>query len=73
MREIAQALNVDLVLEGSVYPEGESVRVEARLVDALADRKIWVADFVGRRSELGELQRRMAAAAGAAAERSRSR
>lgn len=73
VREMAQALNVELVLEGSVHPEGEGVRVEARLVDALADRKIWVADFIGRRSELGELQRRVAAAAGAAAERSRNR
>jgi TolB-like protein len=73
VREIAQALNVELVLEGSVHEEGDGVRVEVRLVDARVDRKIWVSDFVGRRSELGELQRRVAAAAGAAAERSRSR
>lgn len=73
LRDIAQALNAELILEGSVHPEGEAVRVEVRLVDAAIDRKIWVSDFAGTRAELRELQWRIAAAVAAAAERSRAR
>jgi TolB-like protein len=73
LREIAQALNAELILEGSVHPEADTVRVEIRLVDATIDRKIWVSDFAGKRTELRDLQRRIAAAAAAAAERSRAR
>jgi TolB-like protein len=67
IREVAKALGADLVLEGSVEANGETVRVSGRLVDAAIDRKIWVEDFVGRTSDLGELQRRIAAATAAAA------
>jgi TolB-like protein len=73
LREIAQALGAELILEGSVHNEGETVRVEVRLVDARLDRKIWVSDFVGTPAELRDLERRVAAAAGAAAEHSRTR
>ena len=52
MREIAQTLGAGLVLEGSVTLNGEHVRVAARLVDGVLDRKIWVHDFVGRTSDL---------------------
>jgi TolB-like protein len=73
LRDIAQALNADLILEGSVHPEGDAVRVEVRLVDAAIDRKIWVSDFAGTRTDLRELERRVAVAAAAVAERSRAR
>jgi TolB-like protein len=73
LREIAQALNAELILEASVFKEGEGVRVKARLVDALKDRKVWVRDFVGTMPELRDLERRIATAVGPAAEQSRTR
>jgi TolB-like protein len=60
VRDIAQALRADLVMETSVHREGEMVRVSARLVDAAIDRKIWVEDFVAPASQAGELPRRIA-------------
>ena len=67
IREVAKALGADLVLEASVEVNGEVVRVSGRLVDAAVDRKIWVEDFVGRTSDLRDLQQRIAAATAAAA------
>src|SRR5215472_16654826 len=40
-REIAEALGVSSVVEGSVQRAGNRVRVEARLIDARNDRQIW--------------------------------
>jgi TolB-like protein len=73
IKEIAQALNAELVLEGSVHHEGDRVRIEARLVDTTIDRKLWVEDFVGTAADPRELERRVAIAAGGVAERSRGR
>ena len=67
MREIAQTLGAGLLLEGSVELSGEQVRVAARLVDGVLDRKIWVHDFAGRRGDLPALQREIAAATATAA------
>ena len=41
LREIAEALGVSSVLEGSVQRAGNRVRVEARLMDARNDRQMW--------------------------------
>jgi TolB-like protein len=71
LREIAQALNAELILEGRVFLESGGVRVEARLVDAVRDRKVWVSDFVGRVDDLRDLERRIARAAAQAAEQVR--
>jgi adenylate cyclase len=73
LREIAQALNAELVLEGSVHVDGERLRVDARLVDAVKDRKIWVDDFAGTLSDIPGLSRRIATTVGPIAERSRAR
>jgi TolB-like protein len=73
LREIALALNAEMILEASVTPKGDAVRVNARLVDARLDRKVWVSDFVGTRQDLLDLQRRIATAAGSAAGQARSR
>jgi adenylate cyclase len=67
LKEIAQALNADVVLEASVREEPDGLRVTARMVDARIDRKVWVEDFRGNRSDLRDLQRRIALAASAAA------
>ncbi len=73
LREIAQALNAEMILEASVTTAGDAVRVSARLVDARIDRKVWVSDFTGTRRDLLDLERRIAAAAGSAAVQSRNR
>ncbi|MPZ20215.1 MAG: hypothetical protein GEV06_20200 [Luteitalea sp.] len=67
LREVAQMLNADIVIEGSLVREGDRVRVEARLVHGRQDRKFWVQEFVGTVAEIPELQRRIATAAAAAA------
>ena len=66
MREIAAALDADLLMEGSVSVEGGTLIAEARLVDAAADRKLWAEEFEGVPTDLRDLQRRIAAAATAA-------
>lgn len=71
LKEIAQTLNAELVMEGSVSTEKDHVVVNVRLVRASLDRKFWVEDFVGTTSELPDLQRRIAASAAVAALSSR--
>ena len=39
--EIARALNVDAVVEGSVLRSGERVRITAQLIEAKTDRHLW--------------------------------
>jgi TolB-like protein len=73
LKEIAHALNAEMILEARVLKDGTGVRVEARLVDALKDRKVWVRDFAGTTSDLADLERRIASAVGPAAEQARSR
>jgi TolB-like protein len=67
LREVAQALNANVVMEGSLTRDGERIRVNARLVDAATDRKYWVEGFDAPINELPDLQRRIAIAAAAAA------
>jgi adenylate cyclase len=66
VREIAKALDVAFVLEGSVLVESSGVRVEARIVDSARDRKIWVGRYDGSVAELGDLTQLLATEAGAA-------
>jgi TolB-like protein len=75
LREIAQALEAQLILEGNVREEaGPSttlgagrVIIQVRLVDAAIDRKFWVQDFAGSVAEIPELQRQIAKGASDAA------
>ena len=41
LREIAEALGVSSIVEGSVQRAGNRVRVEVRLIDARNDRQMW--------------------------------
>ena len=41
LREIAQALDVSSIVEGSVQRAGNRLRVEARLIDPRSDRQLW--------------------------------
>jgi adenylate cyclase len=67
--EIAKALRVDYVIEASAVPTGDHVRVVARLVDAVRDRKVWVGEYDLKPSEIPVLSRRIATEVAAAATR----
>ncbi len=45
LRQIAQALGVSSIVEGSVQRAGNRVRVEAKLIDARSDRQMWAARY----------------------------
>ena len=67
VREIAQALNANVVLEATVEATGHRVHVTARLVDGITDRKIWVEDFDSARADVAQLARDIAAGTALAA------
>ncbi len=72
LREIAQALEAQVVLEGHVRDEAGHIIINVRLVDAATDRKVWVKDFQGKAADIPALQRQVAQAASqAAAQRQR--
>jgi TolB-like protein/Tfp pilus assembly protein PilF/predicted Ser/Thr protein kinase len=61
LREIARALGVSHVVEGSVQRAGERVRVSAQLIDARSDTHLWaehydrdVADVVAVQTEIAQ-------------------
>jgi TolB-like protein len=60
-------------MEATVLSEGGRLRIQARLVDGVRDRKVWVEEFAGSAADVGELQRRIAAAVAAASNRPRRR
>src|SRR6202000_3461176 len=45
--EIAQALNVDAVVEGSVQQRGDQVRITAQLIQVPADKHLWAQSYDG--------------------------
>ena len=56
MREIAQALNVDAVLEGSFLHTGKEVRITANLIDARNDRHLWAQVYEESGNDLLSMQ-----------------
>ncbi len=60
--EIAKALNVDAIVEGSVTRSGDRVRITAQLIDARADRHLWSQTFERKSSDVLALQAELAAA-----------
>jgi serine/threonine protein kinase len=55
-RTIAGELNVRYLLEGTVRKAGRSVRVTARLVDALNDDHLWAEKYSGQLEDIFEIQ-----------------
>ena len=45
IQQIAHALGVDAVLEGSLFRDGGRIRVTARLVDAATDSSLWTGSY----------------------------
>ena len=64
--EIAAALKVRYVLEGSVRKAGEQVRVTAQLIDAETDRHLWSETFDRALRDVFTIQDEIAAAIGGA-------
>ena len=56
MAEIARALNVDAVLEGSLLHTGKEVRITANLIDARTDRHLWAQVYEDSGSDLLSMQ-----------------
>jgi serine/threonine-protein kinase len=60
--EIAKALDVDAIVEGSVYRSGDRVRITAQLIDARADRHLWADSFERSSEDVLALQDELASA-----------
>ena len=60
--EIAKALDVDAIVEGSVTRSGDRVRITAQLIDARADRHIWAQSFERQSKDVLALQAELASA-----------
>jgi TolB-like protein len=58
--EIARALDVDAVVEGSVARSGDKVRITAQLIDARADEHLWAKRFEANSSDVLALQAELA-------------
>lgn len=59
---VATTLNVRFVVEGSVLATGSGVRVDARLVDAALDRKVWTNQLTTAEPQLDAAIQQMASA-----------
>ena len=60
--DIAQKLNVDAVVEGSVSRSGDKVRITAQLIDARADKHLWANTFERSSRDVLALQAELASA-----------
>lgn len=60
--EIADALGVQQLIEGTVSIVGDRVRVDARLVNAMADEVVWAATYEEPLADVLSLEARLAAA-----------
>jgi TolB-like protein/DNA-binding winged helix-turn-helix (wHTH) protein/Flp pilus assembly protein TadD len=58
--EIAKALGVDVVLEGSVTRQGERVRVNAQLIRGATDEHVWAAEYERESRDIISLQDELA-------------
>jgi TolB-like protein/DNA-binding winged helix-turn-helix (wHTH) protein/Tfp pilus assembly protein PilF len=54
--EIAQDLNVDAIVEGSVLPSQGNVRITAQLLDARTDRHLWAQSYERSSQDLLAMQ-----------------
>ncbi len=61
IRAIADTLNVNLVLEGSVRREGNRLRITAQLIDAVTGYHLWSGDYDREMRQIVEVQDEIAA------------
>ncbi|HEV2150343.1 MAG TPA: BTAD domain-containing putative transcriptional regulator [Longimicrobiaceae bacterium] len=60
--EIARELNADLIVEGSVFRDGDRVRITAQLIRASSDEHVWAESHQGDIRDIFALQGRVARA-----------
>jgi serine/threonine protein kinase/Tfp pilus assembly protein PilF len=60
LREIADALDVEAVVEGSIVRMEDQVRITAQLVHVASDHNLWARTFEGRAEDVLDLQREVA-------------
>jgi TolB-like protein/DNA-binding winged helix-turn-helix (wHTH) protein/tetratricopeptide (TPR) repeat protein len=60
LKEIAQELNVDAVVEGTVQRSGNRVRITAQLIQASTDSHLWAESYEQDLSGILDLQRNVA-------------
>jgi serine/threonine protein kinase/TolB-like protein/Tfp pilus assembly protein PilF len=60
--QIAQELNVDAVVEGTVQRSGNRVRITAQLLEARTDRHLWAETYVRDSGEIIQLEEQTALA-----------
>jgi TolB-like protein/DNA-binding winged helix-turn-helix (wHTH) protein/Tfp pilus assembly protein PilF len=58
--QIAQELNVDAVVEGTVLRSGDQVRITAQLIEAAADKHLWAQSYEGKLHDMLALQKKVA-------------
>lgn len=58
--QIAKALNVALVVEGSVTRIGDTVRMTVQLIDAATDRNLWAKSYESESKDVLKLQANLA-------------
>ena len=59
VRHIANRLNVDAIVEGTVRRTADSVRVDVRLLDPGTDVVLWASDFEGTPADLPRIEERI--------------
>ena len=60
VRDVAHALNVDAVVEGSVMRAGDRIRITAQLIDARSDRHLWAQSYEREMRDVLDLQAEVA-------------
>jgi TolB-like protein/Flp pilus assembly protein TadD len=56
IRDVARALRVDMIVEGSVRRAGDRVRIAARLIDARSDAQVWADTYDRELSDIFRIQ-----------------
>lgn len=67
LRQIAEVLKADMVIEATLESDGDRLKVIARLVNAATDRKVWAEVFEASTADVAGLPARVAAGAAQAA------
>ena len=60
--QIARELNADVIVEGSVFRDGDQVRITAQLIRAPTDEHLWAESYDGSARDIFALQARVARA-----------